>query len=329
MIKSNSSRIVSIALVGALVLGGCVTDGGPGMSSDPNDSCDPLRDPLRQIKTSYRDTVFAGTALGALVGAGIGALVAGKGNRGKGAALGALGGGLAGGVAANEKAKRDEAAEVARINRELTVAAQNGQRSVSKIGQAIENLYACRRGQYEDIATRFKNGGIKRDAAVVEKGSIDQSSLTDEELIDSVIGKVGTQYNEMVALMDKQPNPVLPEPSVGEWSAYRVTASSGLSVRPTPRVARAPVGSLSHNQEVQGRPSPNPDWIEVQGPPSGFSSSRYLEQVASATADVKPSGAEGAIVDYQDKIKEMETERRKKLAELKRQKEIADALILG
>lgn len=100
--RLGASRLGGLALACTLMLGACAQQ--PGYDA----SLTPAENELRASNIRFNNTVLTGAVTGALLGAGAGALLAGRNNRAQGALVGAAAGGALGagagyGVASNNQ----------------------------------------------------------------------------------------------------------------------------------------------------------------------------------------------------------------------------------
>lgn len=133
--RPRAVRSVVAAAACAAMLGGCVTGGGPGSSSDPS-----LTPEQRQLRTEadqdYNRTIAEGAVAGVVAGALIGALVGGR-NRARGALIGAAAGGLVGAAAGTYVAEKKKA--YVNENQRLDSMASDVRADNAKLERTIEN----------------------------------------------------------------------------------------------------------------------------------------------------------------------------------------------
>jgi len=149
-----------VLLVGALGLGGCVSNSYSLGGSDYGEPLTPAQAALRDQTDRFNETVGTGVAAGAILGALLGAAVDSD-DRGRGAAIGALAGGALGGVSGyyiateNESYANTEQALDARI-----AAAQREADSYRKIASSSARVAADNRQRLIQLEQQYRNGQI-------------------------------------------------------------------------------------------------------------------------------------------------------------------------
>lgn len=354
-------RIFSTAVicVVSLSLTACSTTSSlNAMTPNGSDPCDSHREPLREFakQTSHGSTILLGL-LGAAAGGIIAAIDAdnkdlSEKEKKKRIATGAGVGAVAVGTVAANKKRKDNDETIRQVRADIATQGINGRRNVSSISDSVFQLYNCRASQYDSLTRAYRNGSFDAPTAVAKKISIKQAVEADRALVAHLFGNVDSNLAALVASRKDRLNEttnIQTQTTVNTHSEmmteYVVTAKSRLNVRERPARNAKVISVLNAQQHVYGGSSSNDRWIEVNyNGKRGFVSSSYVRAVGTVYAqrgqrvsripsvsihDSSPESAGAQVDSLSVEVHNSKMKIASREAELERQQELADALIIG
>lgn len=153
----HANRAVAAAMALALALPGCADMGLNGTGAPLT----PQQQALRQQQQNWNQTVATGAILTSALGAGLGALAGGSGNRGRGAVIGGLAGLLtglvAGSVVANSNQRQAQSAQTAE---ERLASAQQAAQQLEQTANAAEQTATDNRARLAQLDRQYRAGQV-------------------------------------------------------------------------------------------------------------------------------------------------------------------------
>lgn len=186
MINKTILRPVAAAVAACFLLAACASDGNkPG--SGPNGQLTPEEQRLRQQADTFNQTVVEGAVVGCIAGTLLGLLVAGKNNRGEGAAVGcAAGAAVGGGAGAYVADKQEEYANTEqRYNAMIDDVHKDNERLAGLI-QTARSTIATDKGRIEQIDADLAAKKITMDQAKARMARVDDNTAYLQKTIASL-----------------------------------------------------------------------------------------------------------------------------------------------
>ena len=196
---SKPRQVTCAVLMSAMAVAGCdeAINLTPG-AVDKADICSPFRQQIADARKSDLQQQANAAVAGALIGAVLGAAVAGSGNRAQGALLGATIGGLAGysDVYYKQVAKRsrDASSLLGNVNSD----AGKERALVTQTGRATASLRSCRSRQLSSLRSRVRGGKVTKSAAKAELRQIRGWAAQDNRLVSAAFNGIGQRVDAYV-----------------------------------------------------------------------------------------------------------------------------------
>ncbi|MWB77049.1 glycine zipper 2TM domain-containing protein [Pseudooceanicola sp. 216_PA32_1] len=196
---SNTGKAGCIALVASLSLAGCdeqITL-APG-AVNAADTCSKFRADVEASRRSDLQKQANAAIAGALIGAVLGAAVAGSDNRAQGALIGASLGGLAGYSEVYYKQVAQRSADANSLLGNVNADAGKERALLTRTGTAAKNLRNCRSSQLASLRSRAVSGKVTKTAARSELNQIKVWVAQDNRLISAAFNGVGQRLDAFV-----------------------------------------------------------------------------------------------------------------------------------